>query len=153
MKMQVPAYCPLVAGVHWAEKSGVLKEVKNVMAISAMLMDMDIWECDIDMDVEVAMDIPVVVAVDIDIVPWDISISMTFERVYVQQLSKSVGIQQYNMKRNSTWAHIRTQNRNRYGLSRRSTVSTWENPHHPRVRATSLIGCTGNPNGSTTAAI
>jgi len=73
MNMQVPAYCPFVPGVHSAEKRGVLKETKNVIAISAILMDMDISESDMDMEeeVDVAMDIPVVVA---DIVMSDMSI-------------------------------------------------------------------------------
>lgn len=75
MKMQVPAYCPFVPGVHSVEKRGVLKETKKVMAMSAMLID--ILESDMSMsmeEVDVAMDIPVDVAVDMDIVIWDISI-------------------------------------------------------------------------------
>lgn len=73
MKIQVPAYCPFVSGVHSTEKRGVWKETKNVIAISAMLID--ISECDIDIDdpVDVAIDMPVVVAVDMDIVMSDIS--------------------------------------------------------------------------------
>lgn len=31
--MQVPAYWPLVEGVHWAEKSGVLVDAKRVVPI------------------------------------------------------------------------------------------------------------------------
>lgn len=75
MNMQVPAYCPFVPGVHSVEKRGVLKEVKKVMAMSAMLID--ISELDISMsidEVDVAMDIPVDVAVDMVIVISDISI-------------------------------------------------------------------------------
>jgi hypothetical protein len=57
-----------VPGVHSAENRGVLKETKNVIAISAIVMDMDESESDIDMEVEVAIDIPVVVAVDMEVI-------------------------------------------------------------------------------------
>jgi hypothetical protein len=72
MNIQVPAYCPFVPGVHSAEKRGVLKETKNVIAMSAMLIDISESDMeDMDEDVDVAMDMAVVVA---DIVMSDISI-------------------------------------------------------------------------------
>ena len=58
-KMHVPAYCPCVFGVHAIENSGVVLEVKNVIAIVLMpimlvlvLPDMSIAA------VALAMDIP-----------------------------------------------------------------------------------------------
>ena len=74
MNMQVPAYCPFVSGVHSVEKRGVLKETKNVIAMSAMLIDI-LSPCDMDIEdeVDVAIDMPVDVAVDMDMVMSDIS--------------------------------------------------------------------------------
>jgi hypothetical protein len=73
MNIQVPAYCPSVPGVHSAEKRGVLKETKKVIAISAIVMLIDESEDildDMDEDVDVAILIAVVVA---DIVISDMS--------------------------------------------------------------------------------
>jgi hypothetical protein len=56
--MQVPAYCPIVLGIQDIEKSGVVVEVKKVMAMELISIISD--ECMpifIELD-EVAMDIP-----------------------------------------------------------------------------------------------
>jgi hypothetical protein len=45
-KMQVPAYCPTLFGVHMSEYTGVMVLVKNVMDI----MDIDITEVFIEDD-------------------------------------------------------------------------------------------------------
>ncbi|PQE06942.1 hypothetical protein CJF32_00009202 [Rutstroemia sp. NJR-2017a WRK4] len=77
--MQVPAYCPVEVGVQVIEKRGVLVEVKNVIAIVSIdinvVADEDI---DKELSVELAMDIADVVVVgdpDVDIVMPDIDMS------------------------------------------------------------------------------
>jgi hypothetical protein len=74
--MQVPAYWPAPLGVHALENSGVVVDVKNVMAISSIpiMLDDDIF---IEL-VELAMDIPDIAAVgvpDMDIYMLFISIA------------------------------------------------------------------------------
>jgi hypothetical protein len=78
--MQVPAYCPIEVGVQAMEKRGVLVEVKNVIAIESI--DMNVVpdpDIDIELSVELAMDIADVVVVgdpDVDIVMPDIDMPL-----------------------------------------------------------------------------
>jgi hypothetical protein len=76
--MQVPAYCPVEAGVQEEEKRAVVLEVKNVIVIWFIPI---IIMPDAELSVDVGMDIPVVGVADesgMDIV-MDISIFISTE--------------------------------------------------------------------------
>lgn len=62
--MQVPAYWPVVMGVHGIEKRGVLVDVKKVMAILSMPINVS-WcpEIGMECDVELPIAIPDIVMV------------------------------------------------------------------------------------------
>ena len=70
----MPAYCPLLPGIQLIEKSGVVDDVKNVIAIAAMLI---IESDDIGMEesLELAIAISGIVLVD------DIGIDIDIEPV------------------------------------------------------------------------
>lgn len=56
-KMHVPAYCPVVVGVHDMDHNGVVVDVKKTMAISFAPINMLLF-IDIEASLEVGMDIP-----------------------------------------------------------------------------------------------
>jgi hypothetical protein len=87
-KIHVPAYWPSVVGLKAFEKRRVLVEVKNVIDMVDMDMDIDVSDTSMpdmeDGSVEEAMlSMPVVVAVAIDIVVEVDDMSMSIESMFI----------------------------------------------------------------------
>lgn len=83
--IHVPAYCPVVFGVHAEENRGVFEAVKNTMAIESIPI-MVLLEDDmplIELSVEVAIDIPDMVPVGLMLAVIDIVILLSMSMVAV----------------------------------------------------------------------